>query len=99
MKSMRLELRPVFHRLEERVRAHTFLCMLAYYVVWHLEQSLAPLRENDPEEYGSLRLVLDRLHALQLNTVTVQGQSFQQVTQPDAVQQRILDQLGIIKLL
>jgi len=64
-----------------------------------MEQALAPMREQEPEKYGSLRLVLNRLHALQLNTVTVQGQSFQKVTQPDAVQQRILEQLGITRLL
>ncbi|MFZ5435130.1 MAG: IS1634 family transposase [Bacillota bacterium] len=95
MKTMHLELRPVFHRLEDRVRAHTFLCMLAYYVQWHMERDLAPLREENPREYGSLRLALERLQAIQLNTVQVQGQTFQQVTEPDSQQQRILQHLGV----
>jgi hypothetical protein len=35
--------RPIHHRLETRVRAHLFLCMLAYYVEWHMREALAPL--------------------------------------------------------
>ena len=36
-------MRPIHHRLETRVRAHMFLCMLAYYVEWHMRKALAPL--------------------------------------------------------
>jgi len=36
MKTMDLQLRPIHHRLEGRVRAHIFLCMLVYYVQWHM---------------------------------------------------------------
>jgi hypothetical protein len=97
MKTMQLELRPVFHWREERVRAHTFLCMLAYYLQWHLEQALAPMREE--ADYGSLKLLLARLHSLQLNRVEVDGQHFDLVTQPDSYQQRVLDCLGITTLL
>jgi hypothetical protein len=42
-----LDLRPVFHRLEERVRAHVLICMLASYLVWHLRQAWAPLTFTD----------------------------------------------------
>jgi hypothetical protein len=42
MKTMDLHVRPIHHRLETRVRAHIFLCMLAYYVQWHM---LAAWRE------------------------------------------------------
>ena len=38
-KTMDLQLRPIHHRLEHRVRAHIFLCMLAYYVMWHMLQA------------------------------------------------------------
>jgi hypothetical protein len=47
MKSPELEIRPVHHRLEERVRAHVLLCMLAYAVRFELEQRLAPLLFKD----------------------------------------------------
>ena len=47
MKSPELEIRPIHHRLEDRVRAHVFLCMLAYTVRFELEQRLAPLLFTD----------------------------------------------------
>jgi hypothetical protein len=42
-----LDVRPIHHRTEPRVRAHVFLCMLAYYVEWHLRHALAPLLFQD----------------------------------------------------
>jgi Transposase DDE domain len=42
-----LSLRPIHHRLEERVRSHVFICMLAAYLVWHLRETLAPLTFTD----------------------------------------------------
>jgi hypothetical protein len=42
-----LDLRPVFHRLEERVRAHVLICMLACYLTWHLRRAWAPLTFTD----------------------------------------------------
>jgi Transposase DDE domain len=42
-----LEIRPIGHRLEDRVRAHVFLCMLAYYLEWHLRHAWAPLLFKD----------------------------------------------------
>ncbi|MGH9301935.1 MAG: IS1634 family transposase, partial [Acidimicrobiales bacterium] len=42
-----IDLRPIHHRLEARVRSHVFICMLAAYLVWHLRQALAPLTFTD----------------------------------------------------
>jgi hypothetical protein len=42
IKSDDLDLRPVFHRLEERVKAHVLICMLACYLTWHLRKAWAP---------------------------------------------------------
>jgi transposase len=50
MKSVDLQVRPVHHRLADRVRAHIFLCMLAYYVRWHLERAWAPLLFRDEDK-------------------------------------------------
>ena len=44
-----LQLRPIHHRLEDRVRAHVFLCMLAYYLSWHLRRAWKPLLFDDEE--------------------------------------------------
>lgn len=43
LKDVDLQIRPIHHRLEDRVRAHVFLCMLAYHVEWHLRQSWTPM--------------------------------------------------------
>lgn len=47
LKGVDLQIRPIYHRSEERVRAHIFLCLLAYYVEWHMRQALAPLLFDD----------------------------------------------------
>lgn len=48
-KGIDLRVRPIHHRIEDRVRAHIFLCMLAYYVEWHMRSALAPLLFADEE--------------------------------------------------
>jgi hypothetical protein len=55
IKSDDLDLRPVFHRLEERVKAHVLICMLAAYLVWHLRRAWAPLTftDQDPPEHAN----------------------------------------------
>jgi hypothetical protein len=59
-KTIDLKVRPIYHRLEQRVKAHVFLCMLAYYVEWHMRKALAPLLFDDekvteqPEEQSSV---------------------------------------------
>jgi hypothetical protein len=47
LKTVDLDIRPVFHWLSPRVRAHVFLCMLAYYLEWHMRQALAPVLFDD----------------------------------------------------
>jgi transposase len=45
----RLELRAIHHRLEQRVKAQVFLCMLSYYLAWHLRQAWKPLLFDDEQ--------------------------------------------------
>jgi transposase len=56
-KTVDLHVRPIGHTLPERVRTHVFMCMLAYYVEWHMRQKLAPLLFDDeaPEAGEALR--------------------------------------------
>ena len=49
IKSDDLDLRPVFHRLEERVKAHVLICMLAAYLTWHLRRAWSPLTFTDED--------------------------------------------------
>jgi transposase len=50
LKTVDLHVRPIHHRLADRVRAHILLCMLAYYVEWHMRQLLAPLLFDDDDK-------------------------------------------------
>ena len=54
---MDLKIRPVHHHLEDRVRTHVFLCMLAYYVEWHMRRALAPILfdDDDPQAAEAAR--------------------------------------------
>jgi len=53
LKGIDLQIRPVHHRLAPRVRAHVFLCMLAYYVEWHLREAWAPLLFHEHDAAGA----------------------------------------------
>src|SRR5215813_11014963 len=50
LKTVDLKVRPIHHRLETRVRAHIFLCMLAYYVEWHMREAWRELMFADPDQ-------------------------------------------------
>jgi hypothetical protein len=54
LKTVDLEIRPIHHWLSDRVRAHVFLCMLTYYVEWHMRQKLAPMLFNDEDKEAAL---------------------------------------------
>jgi hypothetical protein len=56
LKGIDLQVRPIRHRLETRVRAHIFLSMLAYYVQWHMIEAWAPLTFKDEVDTGPMRL-------------------------------------------
>jgi len=49
LKSLDLLIRPIYHRSEDHVRAHIFVCLLAYYVQWHLKRAWAPLLFEDED--------------------------------------------------
>jgi transposase len=122
-KGLDLRVRPIHHRVDPRVRAHLFLCLLAYYVEWHMRRALAPLLyadeeleedrvERDPvktarpsesaqakkhthttaggwpaHSFGSLLAHLaTRVRNTHQMVADASGATFQQVTEPDAIQ-------------
>ena len=54
-KTVDLKVRPIYHWTNNRVRAHVFLCLLAYYVEWHMRRRLAPLLFDDHDPNGAPR--------------------------------------------
>ena len=53
IKTVDLHVRPIYHWLADRVRAHVFLCMLAYYLEWHMRQKLAPMLFDDTDRQAA----------------------------------------------
>ena len=49
LKSVDLKIRPIHHRTADRVRSHVLVCMLAYYVEWHMRQDWAPMLFDDED--------------------------------------------------
>lgn len=72
LKSLELEIRPIHHRLAGRVRAHVLICLLAYYVEWHMRRALAPLlfADEQPQEQTSPVLPARRSAAAQAKART-----------------------------
>jgi transposase len=72
LKGPELEIRPIHHRLEDRVRAHVLLCMLAYYLTWHLRTAWAPLlfKDEHPPTAADPVAKATRSHSAQLKAQT-----------------------------
>lgn len=96
LKTVSLEIRPVYHKKDERIRSHVFLCVLAFYLQWHMQQRLQPLFQADGEgknRQWTVESVIERLMGIRKERVKVAGVEFDQVSQADEEQQKILDLL------
>ena len=56
LKSIDLKIRPIFHWTSNRIKSHVLLCMLAYYVEWHMKQALAPMLFEDDDRAAAEEL-------------------------------------------
>ena len=98
LKTVQLEVRPVYHHKDERIRAHVFLCVLAYWLEWHLLERLRPLFEEDGEgkdRRWTLEGVLERLKAIRVERTRYLDIECELLTVPDVEQQRLLDLIGV----
>lgn len=98
LKTVALEIRPTYHHKDERIEAHVFLCMLAYYVQWHMQQRLAPLFAEDgegKERRWTFAGALERLKGIRLETLVFNDTQVELKTVPDDEQQRLLDLLAV----
>jgi len=98
MKTVQLEIRPVYHKKDERIKCHVFICMLAYYVMWHMKQRLRSFFASDGE--GALRKytfgsIIEILKGIRKETVEVKGIKSYIVTTPTYEQNRILESIGV----
>src|SRR5512133_958 len=75
LKTVDLQVRPVYHWLADRVRAHVLLCMLAYYLEWHMRQGLAPMLFEDADKQAAETLRTSLVAQAQRSPAAVQKQT------------------------
>lgn len=98
LKTVQLEMRPIYHKKDERIKAHVFLCMLAYYVQWHMKQKLKPLFDEDGKgknRQWSFDGVIASLKQITKNEIFIEGASIFKVSEPTYEQSVLLKHLGI----
>lgn len=94
LKTVQLEVRPVYHKKDDRIRAHVFICMLAYYVQWQARQRLQALFDEDgagKHRRWTFENVIEHLSTIRSNRVKSNGVEFDLRTQADPEHQKILD--------
>ena len=98
LKTVQIDLRPVYHHRDGRIKAHVFLCMLSYYIQWHMKQRLEALFASDGTHENrrwTFEGVLHRLSSLRKSRATMAGVEFDHIDTPDAEQSEILRHLGV----
>ncbi len=96
MKTVSIEMRPVYHKTDDRIRCHVFICMLSYYLQWHLTQRLRPLFDGDghgKNRRWTIEHVIETLKAIRQETVLINGVEFYRTTELTSDQKRITDLL------
>jgi transposase len=97
LKSPTLEIRPVFHKTDDRIRCHVFLCMLAYYLLWNFKQRLKPIFDNDgtgEHRRYTIDFLIKLLSSIQKMNVSFCNVESVFVSDVSAEQQMVLDLLN-----
>jgi len=99
LKTVLLELRPLYHKTDDRIKSHIFIASLAYYIQWHAMRRLKPLFDSDgkyKEKRWDISVVIERLKSIRkvenlINGVVVKTN----ISKPDTEQKMILDLLNV----
>ena len=98
IKTVSLEIRPFYHKTEQRIKAHVFICMLAYYLQWHISQRINALFVNDQtheDRRWTFEGVIDRLKSIRRKKAQLNGAEFDHTDIPDDEQNMILELLQV----
>jgi transposase len=97
LKTVQLEIRPIYHKKDDRIRAHVFLCMLAYYIQWHMQQVLTPLTKEGKgkNRRWTFTNIIETLKQVTRNKVKIEGVEVFKISRPTLDQQRIMDLLKV----
>lgn len=98
LKTAQLEIRPIYHKTDDRIKCHIFLCMLAYYLMWNAKQRLSPLFEADQDGQNkkyTFEHIIERLKSIRKEKVEIEGIPTTIITECDEEQQTILNYLNV----
>lgn len=97
LKTVQLEIRPIYHKRDDRIRAHVFLCMLAYYVQWHSQKAVVSLMQEGKgkNRRWSFENIIETLKQITRNKVSIEGAELFKISQPTPEQQKILNLLEV----
>ena len=87
MKTIELELRPIYHRIDGRIKTHAFLCMLSYYLLWHLNKALEPFYAEKPDYTRSH--IIEVMKNLQKCRLSIAGISTEAIAEATEIQLKI----------
>jgi transposase len=99
LKTVSLEIRPIYHKTDKRIICHVFICMLAYYIMWHMRQRLIPLRDIDgvgSERKYSFDYIIENLKSIRVENVSFMDSYTAIVSSPSEEQSYILNLLGVV---
>lgn len=99
MKTVVLELRPIHHKLDDRIKAHIFITMLAYYLQWHVMQRVEPLfisNGKGADKRWSFEVIIQRLKSINKTENTINDVVIKKtINKPDNEQSEILKLLKV----
>jgi transposase len=98
MKTVRLETRPIYHKTDDRIKCHVFICMLAYYIQWHMYKRLAPLCESDgvgTKRKYTFDYMMKTLESIRKESVSFQDVEMSVISTPTEEQRSVLSLLGV----
>ena len=98
LKTTQLEMRPIYHKTDDRIKCHVFICMLAYYIMWHMKQRLKPLAEVDgvgKDRKFSFKYIIECLKSIRREEVQFLDAKINITTTPTEEQSNLLKLLGV----
>jgi transposase len=93
IKTVTLEMRPIHHKMDHRIEAHIFICMLAYYVQWHMHRAFEPLYQSDGQGANrslTFNNLIEELKSIRSNTMRTKKMEYECPTVPNESQARII---------
>jgi len=98
LKTTQLEIRPIYHKRDDRIKCHVFLCMLAYYLMWHMKQRLQPLFNEDgagKDRKYTFKYIIESLKSIRSELISIESQTASVISTPSDEQLKILSLLKI----